>query len=139
MHFRALLTLGRHLNLQMGLSPDRIRELVQLDTVRNEYLFPDGDIESAVSQVVQQIKTLDPNFHLESQLRVMFGTDNDHAEQNYLQLFHLALLPLEDWDHAPAYLYEFAPRGEGTQEILDLYQVATANAAFESEQVSLRT
>lgn len=129
-HFRPLLCLARHLGLDLGLSRARVRELVGFDRERCADLFPDGDLDSAVASAVELLKLTDPEFTAAESLGVLLGTNGRVAELNYLQLFHLSLLPLEDWDHPPAYLYEFAPRGEAASEVLDNYPIETANAAL---------
>jgi hypothetical protein len=130
-HYRPMLAVARNLGITMGQAPDRVSEIVHADEERSKDLFPDGDLAAACDQSAEIISRTAPGMGLGGDLEALLaiGRERDVAV-NYLQLIHVTLLPLEDWDHPPAFLYEFNPRSQSSQWVQERYQVETGNAAL---------
>jgi hypothetical protein len=130
-HFRAIRALAGKLGLQIGQSNDRKRTIHSEDRDRSLAMFPDGDLSDACERAIELVTPFAPHAFWGEDLRVLFRlNDADGPENNYLQVLNLALIPLEDRDHPPAYMYEFSPRGDIARELLSGYPVETQNAAL---------
>jgi hypothetical protein len=130
-HYRPMLAVARNLGITIRQAPEQVAAIVESDDTRSKDLFPDGNLIAACDQAAEIISLTAPGTELRGDLEALLGIDRPReAAVNYLQLLHLALLPLEDWDHPPAYLYEFAPRGQAAQAVQAMYPVETGSAAL---------
>ena len=129
-HLRVIVTLARRLGIEVGQDYERTAEVNGGDKQRAEETFPDGDLSAACERAVELIQEFAPDDNWSRWFGTLFDLSGGQPENNYLQVLHTSLLSLDDWDHPPAYLYEFSPRGAAAGEVQGMYPVSTNNAAL---------
>lgn len=110
------------LNLAPRLGADRAARQLALDLQAEEVWFADARRPESIDLVSRTASALGFPDSMDEQLSALVPEDAQDTHWPYVAMLHFACLPLEWYDHAPAFAYEFSPRGRAANLVFENYR-----------------
>ena len=109
------------LSLATKVTLGEVKSQLERDLREEETLFADADWGGSL----EIMAALGSNFGMRAgthQYLASIVPESGEAHWPYVFMLHFSCVPLDWFDHAPVYLYEFSPRGRSAGFLLDQYE-----------------
>jgi len=109
------------ISLAPAVSPTEVESQIEVDLRAEERRFADADWAVAL----EIMATVGNGIGIEPEVVAHLADlapESGDAHWPYVFMLHFSCVPLDWYDHAPVYLYEFRPRGQSAEKLLSRYR-----------------